>query len=134
MRTGRLSHIFLLLIGLLIIGALVVIGAIYYSSVTSETPIPLPTIEIVITPEKKATVQLPPKWTPTPNPVPNETPTVSLETESADLDSTDALAKKRATGELLGPYLQNVTTDSVSIAWMTANTSQGEVVNGSTYE
>jgi hypothetical protein len=134
MRTGRLTHLFLLLIGLLIIGALVAIGAIYYSSITAETPIPLPTIEIVITPEKKATVQLPPKWTPTPNPVLTETPTVSLETESANLDAADASAKKRAIDELLGPCLQYVTTDFVTIAWWNAKTSQGEVVFGNTHE
>ncbi|HEY42752.1 MAG TPA: metallophosphoesterase family protein [Anaerolineae bacterium] len=134
MRTGRLTHIFLLLLGMLIIGALVVLGAVFYSSITSETPIPIPTIEIVITPEKKATVQLPPKWTPTPSPVPTETSTVWSETESANLDSADALAKKRALGELLGPYLQNVTSDSVTIAWRTAGASQGEVVYGSTSE
>ena len=102
MRSGRLTHIFLLLLGLLIIGALVVVGAIYYSSITAETPIPIPTIEIVITPERKATVQLPPKWTPTPNP-PTETPSVWLETESADLDASNALAKKREIGEFLSP-------------------------------
>ena len=103
MRSGRLTHIFLLLLGLLIIGALVVVGAIYYSSITAETPITIPTIEIVITPERKATVQLPPKWTPTPSPISTETPTVWSETESANLDSAVALAKKREIGEFLSP-------------------------------
>lgn len=134
MRTGRLTHIFLLLLGLLIIGALVVVGGFFYSSLTAETPIPIPTIKLVVTPEQKATVGLPPKWTPTPSPLPTETPTVWSETESALLDSADALAKKRAIGELLGPYLQNVTTDSVTIAWRTARTSQGEIVYGLTSE
>ena len=136
MRTGRLTHIFILLLGLVFIGALVVVGASYYSSVTSETPIPIPTVEVVVTPtpEKRATVALPPKWTETPSPIPTETPTVWSETESANLNSSDALAKKRAIGELLGPYLQSVTTDSVTVAWRTAGASQGEIVYGGTTE
>jgi hypothetical protein len=136
MRTGRLTHIFVLFLGLLFIGALVVVGAIYYSSLTAETPIPIPTVEVVTspTPEKKATVALPPKWTATPSPIPTETPTVWSETESANLNSSETLAKKRAIGELLGPYLQSVTTDSVTVAWRTAGTSQGEIVYGGTSE
>ncbi len=134
MRTGRLTHIFILLLGLLFIGALVVVGATYYSSLTVETPIPIPTVEVVVTPEKKVTVALPPKWTATPSPIPTETPTVWSETESANLNSSEALAKKQAIGELLGPYLQNVTTDSVTIAWRTADSSQGEIVYGGTRE
>jgi predicted phosphodiesterase len=136
MRTGRLTHIFILLFGLVFIGALVVVGASYYSSVTSETPIPIPTLELVVTPtpEKRATVALPPKWTETPSPIPTETPTVWSETESANLNSSDTLAKKRAIGELLGPYLQSVTTDSVTVAWRTAGVSQGEIVYGGTSE
>lgn len=136
MRTGRLTHIFILLLGLLFIGALVVVGAIYYSSLTAETPIPIPTMKVVVTPtpEKRATVALPPKWTATPSPIPTETPTVWSETESANLNSSEALAKKRAIGELLGPYLQNVTTDSVTVAWWTAGASQGEIVYGGTRE
>ena len=134
MRTGRLTHIFILLLGLLFIGALVVVGASFYSSITTETPIPIPTVKVVVTPEKKVTVALPPKWTATPSPLPTETPTVWSETESANLNSSEALAKKQAIGELLGPYLQNVTTDSVTIAWRTADSSQGEIVYGGTRE
>lgn len=136
MRTGRLTHIFILIIAVLFIGALAVFGAIYISSINAETPIPLPTEEVVAssTPEKRATVALPPKWTDTPSPIPSETPTVWSETESADHNSSEALAKKQSIGELLGPYLQNVTTDSITIAWRTASPSQGEIVYGGTSE
>ena len=89
MRSGRLTHILILLLGLLFIGVLVVVGANFISSVTAETPIPVPTMEVIVTstPEKRATVALPPQWTATPSPIATETPTVWSETESADLDS-----------------------------------------------
>ncbi|MFX0145703.1 MAG: fibronectin type III domain-containing protein, partial [Candidatus Hodarchaeota archaeon] len=110
--------------------------AIYISSINAETPFPIPTSEVVAspTPEKRATVALPPKWTETPSPIPTETPTVWSETESADLNSSEVLAKKQSIGELLGPYLQNVTTESITIAWRTASPSHGEIVYGGTSE
>ena len=99
MRSGRLTHIIILLFGLLFIGALVVVGASFISSVTAETPIPVPTMEVIVssTPEKRATIALPPQWTATPNPLATETPTVWSETESAGLNSSEVLAKKQVT-------------------------------------
>jgi hypothetical protein len=56
------------------------------------------------------------------------------ETGSTNPNPSEAIAKKQTIGELLGPYLQNVTTDSVTIAWRTASASQGEIVYGGTSE
>ena len=131
----RMSIWKILILGLMVVAVIAIGGTTIYLWATSLEPLPTAVAVVEDATRSVATVELPPKWTPTSPPAPTVTPTLwSSTTMTLPSYQVTYDAVSERIGYLLGPYLQNVTPNSVIVAWKTGETSRGAVVFGETEE
>ena len=125
----------IIILGLMVVAAIAVGGTTIYLWATLLEPLPTAVAVVGDTTRSVSTIELPSAWTPTLPPSPTVTPTLwsstTMTLPNYQVSYDDVLER---IGYLLGPYLQNVTTNSVIVAWETGGTSQGAVVFGETEE
>ena len=125
----------IIILGLMVVAVIAIGGTTIYLWATLLDPLPTAVAVVGDATKQVSAVELPPEWTPTSPPAPTMTPTLWSST-AMTLPSYqityDGVSER--IGYILGPYLQNVTPNSVIVVWETGEASQGAVVFGENEE